>query len=69
MHLASSCLSVVFFSRTGSITSFPSETDSSTILPACTFVSSAKGLGIRKARLFPHFCTCVRIELLLMFRQ
>src|SRR5947207_835334 len=60
--LASICLSVAFFFRTGATTSLPSATDRSTMVPSCTSVSSAKGLGILRARLLPHFCTCTRIN-------
>jgi hypothetical protein len=58
--LVSSCLSVIVFFRTGVTTSFPSDTETSTTVPSFTTASWAKGLGIRRARLLPHFCTRTR---------
>ncbi len=58
--LVSSCLSVIVLLRTGVTTSFPSDTETSTKVPSSTAASCAKGFGIRRAKLLPHFCTCNR---------
>src|SRR5262249_14288236 len=61
LTLASNCDRLAFFPVAGVATSFPLTTERSTKVPSSTWTSAAKGLGMRRAKLLPHFCTCTRI--------
>jgi hypothetical protein len=61
LTLASNWDKVVFFLAAGVATSFPLTTERSTRVPSSTWTSTAKGLGMRRAKLLPYFCTCTRI--------
>src|ERR1044071_4282563 len=58
---SSRCLSDPFRDSTGVAITRPSETARFKIVPCFTSASSARGLGVLTAKLFPHFLTRTRI--------
>jgi len=55
LTFAKSCTRDNFFRCTGVATTLPSETAKFNTVPSVTSASLAKGFGILRARLFPHF--------------
>src|SRR6266498_2024176 len=68
---ASSSSKVTVGWRSGLTTSFPSSNDTSTSVPTSSRVSTAKDLGIRRARLLPHFWirVCMKSSFLCVYKE